>query len=87
MGFESYARAERAYQDDVELLNEIALKVYHSDYSDSLKAMAHAWIKADSGDKRIIMPCWSAIIVKYDLDKEAKDNDDREYNGSPYKGD
>jgi len=46
--------------------------VYASDRGDFVRTMAKAWLKADPRDKRIIMSDWSAIVVKYDLDKEVE---------------
>ena len=71
MGFESYTRAEELYQVEVHRLTEIAYAVYASDRGIFLRLIAEAWIQANQSEKRIFMPCWSAIVVKYSLDKEA----------------
>lgn len=72
MGFEAYDRTGETYQADVKRLNEIAIHVVHSDHGSFLRSLAEAWLRADSFNKRILMPAWAVIVVKYSLDEEAE---------------
>ncbi|MBA7576104.1 hypothetical protein ES708_17941 [subsurface metagenome] len=43
----------------------------NSDRGSFLKAMAHAWLKADFSNKRILQPAWATIVTKYGLEVKA----------------
>ena len=73
MGFEAYALDEEEYKARIARLSDIAVRIYNSSHGDFLRTLAHAWLRADMSNKRILRPCWSAIVTKYDLDKEAED--------------
>ena len=71
MGYMAFDKKEKEYQKEVIRLTEIAVEVYNSDRGVFLKGMAHAWIWADSSDRRILRPAWLAIVTKYSLAEEA----------------
>jgi len=54
---------------DVEM-QIIAVEVTNSNHGDFLKHVAHAWVKADPGNKIILRTAWRKLINKYELAKE-----------------
>lgn len=70
MGFEAFDTAWTAHRAKVERLNRIAVDVYHGNRESFIKAMAEAWERADPTNKRIILPAWEAIVVKYGLEED-----------------
>ena len=71
MGFEAYDRAEEKYQHTVDRLNAISVHVSDGHHGAFMRALAEAWLLADSANKRILRQAWAAIVVKYGLEAEA----------------
>lgn len=73
MGFEAYDRAEYKYREGVVRLNAVAAHIVNSDHSTFVRTLADAWLQADSPNKRILRQAWAAIITKYGLEVDLKD--------------
>ena len=67
---EALKRAQEAWLDEFELLDNIAVRVVHSRHGAFLKKFAAAWLHADAFNKRIIRVAWVLLIEKYDLQKD-----------------
>ena len=61
-------QAQESYLVEFELLDRIAVDVFHSRRGGFLRMFADAWLGADAENKRILRPAWLELIRKYSLD-------------------